>query len=216
MADAGCIFCGGTGTTADMKPCTCAGSGEVQKINPNKVPNAYKDISEFDSSFLPGFVSQAYKDFMQNIYGDMKTSCKLDRNLLICSPPNSGKTILAYSVYNNLDNRGVRHLPLMDLLEVRDLMHGYSKDKELLLLLEKSPIVFVILPADVPTRFVDTMSMIIQRRVRTGGGTIFLYGGTSKSLSNIDTYGKLSLLKGDGSYSSLGVYSYTRTDITED
>ena len=74
-------------------------------------------------------------------------------------------------------------------------------------------ILFVRSPSVITYDTYNNMSMLLDRRVRRGGSTIFLYNGTWRSLTSIDKRGTLKFLQGDGSGTSLEVSSwYKETD----
>jgi hypothetical protein len=54
----------------------------------------------------------------------------------------------------------------------------------------------------------DVMSYVVERRVRSDGFTIFLYGGTLDDLKFIDKYNRLPNMLGTGSYNTIKVESF--------
>lgn len=206
-----CLLCGGTGKLVDLSPCeACAKEKESKPLSGFVVPKAYANVSAFDKTFLPNGLQSDYGVFVEDVIREIETTKRYDRNLILCAPPNSGKSIFAYSVFNLLHSKGINYLPLMDIMEARDLLHGYTRDREALVLLESSPVCFFVIPLDIPTRFAETISTIVQRRVRKGGGTVFLFGGTKQDLMSVDTYKKLDRQVGDGSYTSILIKSFTK------
>ena len=67
---------------------------------------------------------------------------------------------------------------------------------------------YLFVRAEVTYQVRATIATLIDRRVRRGNSTIFLYNGTWKSLTFGDESGLLKGLKGDGSFSSIHVYNY--------
>ncbi len=67
---------------------------------------------------------------------------------------------------------------------------------------------FLKIPAEVTYQVRTTIATIIDRRVRKGNSTIFIYNGTWSNLTFGDEQGILKGLQGDGSFSSIKVYNY--------
>lgn len=207
-----CLKCGGTGYTVHGKKCDC-GSVEERVIIPDsiKIPQQYQSIV-FSESLLPEYVDVSYKAYMRDLYRECTTCEKwFNRNILICAPPNSGKTVFAYSVIGTLYAKGVVVSDLMDIMEVRELIMAYYGDVRYSKSnIAEAKIVFIKIPQDLPVKLAETMSTIVERRVRHGVGTIFLFSGTKEDLKAQDRFGKLQALIGDGSYNSIEVKSWER------
>ena len=204
-----CLKCGGTGVRSDGSACDC---GVVQKIIIPKylaIPSQYQSV-RFDRSFLSSSLQDSYGSFMEKLVSEcVERPNQMNRNLLICAPPNSGKTVFAYTVYGMLYAKGVRTLRFMDIVEARQtLLDYYNTDLEMLELFNQTPIVILKIPMDVPPRFPEIIGTIIERRVRSGHSTIFLYDGTGDDLLAQDRFGKLKSFLGDGSYHSIELKSW--------
>jgi hypothetical protein len=175
-----------------------------------EIPPQYQGVM-FTRELLSDKLPREYGVFVQSIVDDVKRNVPLTRNVLLCAPPNSGKTVFAYTCYGLQYNRGVAIPKLMDLLEAREKLQAlYNVDIEAVELISKSPVAFFKIPMDLPNRFGEIMSTILERRVRNGGATIFLYNGTITDLKALDKFQKFQSLIGDGNYNSLLVKSYSK------
>lgn len=205
-----CLKCGGTGIRPDFTRCDCTAGKVIELPYYQNIPMQYQGV-KFDRSFLPSKLHGSYGHFMEQLLKDCTDGIgTFYSNILICSPPNSGKTILAYNVYSILRSKGITIPIPMDLLEIHvEMTKYYNSNIEFLDTLSKSRLAFIKIPLDLPNKFPEIMHTIIERRVRYNGATIFLYGGSKYDLLNQDTFGKLDAIIGDGSFNSIKVYSYT-------
>ena len=101
-------------------------------------------------------------------------------------------------------------VPLYDVLEIRRKMMDYDMGRSDEESLYTVPYLFVRIPAEVNYLVRTTIATILDRRVRQGHTTIFLYNGTWGTLTYGDDTGIISGLQGDGSFTSLDVYSYSK------
>ncbi len=206
-----CLKCGGTGVLVSGETCDCGVCVECMLPAFVKVPSQYQNNC-FDARLLPQWLPSDYGVFMTNLVRNFTTKQDLmHQNILICSPPNSGKTVMAYTVIGMLYMQGHKVFGLMDIMEVRGiLMEQYHVDWESLGLLVDAPVIFIKIPLDIPARLAATVSTVVERRVRRGGSTVFLYSGCRDDLVAQDTFGNLQALFGDGSYNSVMVKSWRR------
>lgn len=206
-----CLKCGGTGITVDGTPCDCRHNGVVDIPVVLEVPSIYQ-TSEFSASLVPIKMPKTYGLELEDIINVIKSKGKYTHNVLICSPPNTGKTVFAYTIYRHQYVRGLSMSEVMDLTEARELINSTSYDEHVQIDKNKlitCPVAVIKIPLDLPNKFAETMSTIVERRVRKNGVTIFLYGGTIYDLYNQDKYGVLKNIIRDGSYNSLKVMSYS-------
>lgn len=204
-----CLKCGGTGFLLSGELCDCGVKTIYYVPEVLEVPMQYQGV-RFNSRLLPPNVQGGYADYMDAMYRTLTSnSIQGRKNVLICAPPNTGKTVFAYSVLIDQYMKGVSVVPLMDIMEVRAIMmNPYDIDVEKVESISKSQVMFIKIPMDLPSRLAESMSTIIERRVRNSASTIFLYSGTYKDLIAQDTFGKLRMLIGDGSYNSIEVKSF--------
>ena len=204
-----CLKCGGSGFMCGNIPCDCGAKSPLIVPENLHVPSTYQSI-RFNKELLPYGMHISYGAYMESLIKTCTSNIATFRqNILICSPPNSGKTVFAYTVIGMLFAKGVTMPELMDIMEVRNLLMSiYNVDQEKVKLLSTAPLAIIKLPMDLPPKFAETMSTIIERRVRHNGSTIFLYGGTKDDLLAQDTFGRLRSLLNDGSYNSIAVKSW--------
>lgn len=204
-----CIKCGGTGIDALGNPCSCGINKKIEMPVCLKVPMQYQGL-KFNKAFIRKGLPPLYGETLDKILQECIDSFgQFKRNILICAPPGSSKTIWAYTLYSMLFSMGCEIPEIMDLMQCREiLLNYYTEDKEALRLLSTAPLAVIKIPWDLPNRFVETVSTIIDRRVRANCSTIFLYNGSKTDLKARDSFGKLSMLEGDGYFNSLKIYSW--------
>lgn len=203
-----CLKCGDTGFDSDGNPCDKCNSGSATSLPVIfEIPEQYQS-SMFDKSFLPNWLLPAYGIALQEIVDTVKRTYEYKRNVLVCAPPNSGKTVFAYTIERIMLSANLAMPPIYDMNEVRKIMGDIYNKGESYNLFVKSQLAIVKIPMDVPTKFVEIMNTIMDLRLRNSGATIFLYDGTKEDLENIDRYDKFEYLVGDGSYHTVKVHSY--------
>lgn len=205
-----CLKCGGTGLMWDGTPCTCgAGASNMELPVILDIPEQYQSVY-FDKSFLPSGLHESYGSVLQGIISEVSVNKSYSKNVLICAPSNSGKTVFAYTLYKIFYKNGLPFSDVYDLNEVKKLMTDiYTKDDKYNLLLE-SRLAVVKIPLDLPSKFVETMLTILDLRLRHSGKTIFLFDGSKEDLLAQDKYNRLEDVLGDGSYHTIQCFSYTR------
>lgn len=204
----GCLRCAGSGKIIGGAPCPVC-SKELSKITPivYGVPAQYQGI-KFDKSFLPEKEQNTYGVFMEELMQTIINDYSFyQKNILICSRPNSGKTVWAYNLYSILSSKGYDMPPYKDIVEVRNILNSYA-DKDMVNLYSEARCAIIRLPRDMQFWMFDTMSYILERRVRANGFTIFMFGGTEEELVSIDKKGSLKHLKGTGAYNTICVKSF--------
>ena len=205
-----CLKCNGTGITVDGSPCDCRSSGAIDIPIVLEVPSIYQ-TAEFSASLVPIRMPRTYGMDLEDIIDVIKSKGRYNINLLICSPPNTGKTVFAYTVFRHQYVRGLPMSEIMDLIEAKELLNSISYDEQTIMNKDKlitCPVAIIKIPLDLPNKFAETMSTIVERRVRKNGVTIFLYGGSIYDLQNQDRFGVLKNIIRDGSYNSIKVMDY--------
>lgn len=204
-----CLKCGDTGIMLDGNPCDCGAGQEIELPTILEMPEQYQQ-SMFDRSFLPKWLHPAYGLALQEIVSSVKTTLDYKLNVLICAPPNSGKTTFAFTIFRILYNAGIPMPNIYDLNEIRKMFADtYNRSEEYDLFIG-AKLAVVKIPMDVPSKFVETMMSIIDIRSRHSGHTIFLFDGSKFDLSNQDKYEKLQYLEGDGNYHTVKIHSYSK------
>lgn len=204
-----CLKCGGTGILINGEQCDCGISETVILPTFMEIPFQYQGVT-FNEQLLPKKLPSSYGSYMTKLMRECTRELHLfHRNVLICSPPNSGKTIFAYTVYGILYAKGFIVPELMDIIELRELLiNPYLENKSQLEAVKQAPVLIIKIPQDLPNKLPETMSMVIERRVRKGHSTIFLFSGSKEDLIAQDRFGKLQLSIGDGTYNSIEVVSW--------
>lgn len=206
--NASCIKCGGTGRLISGELCPDCG-GNLIKNTPIvcTVPVQYQGVA-FDKTFLPEKEQEVYGSFMEELMTTIINDYAFyQKNLLICSRPNSGKTVWAYNLYSILSSKGYEIPTLRDIVEVRDILNSYS-NKDEVNLISTARCAVIKIPRDLQPWMFDTISYLIERRVRNDGFTIFLFGGTEEDLKYIDKFNRLKDLKGTGAYNTIKIESF--------
>lgn len=198
--------CASSGITVDGSRCDCTSLSSADIPIVLDIPKIYQTV-EFSKELLPIKMDSSYGFELQRIIEEVKANGSYHCNTLICSPPNTGKTILAYTIFRHMFLKGLKIPPLMDLSEVKSLLsYTYSQEdnikREIFL---NSTLAVIKIPSDVPNKFAEIMHTIIEKRVRRNGTTIFLFGGPLRMLKSRDPYKFLNNIIRDGSYNSLKV-----------
>lgn len=203
-----CLICGGTLKTALGEPCPeCTKKEGLQAPVVAGIPLQYQGVN-FDKSFLPQELQKDYGTFMEDLLITIVNDIAFyQKNLIICSRPNSGKTVWAYTLYARLIAKGFETPPLMDIVEARDALNTWD-NKEKGILLSSARCAVIKIPRDMQFWMFDTMSYILERRVRSNGFTIFLFGGSLDDLNAIDRKSTLSVMRGTGAYNTVKIHSY--------
>lgn len=210
-----CSKCGGTGTRIDGSICDCVRSKDTvyADLVGIEIPEQYQGI-RFSGELVPADVDISYSHVLEDLHTSITTMQLESKNICICSPPMHSKTVWAYSCIQNLFRQRLPVLPLYDVLEMRRMMYDYDMGRSQEADQYDVKYLFVKIPAEITYQVRTTIATLIDRRVRRGKGTIYIYNGTWNNLTSGDG-GMLSNLLGDGSYSSMRVYTYSKTKAKE-
>lgn len=202
----GCLKCGGTLKMANGKPCPdCASEIKVAPIVQG-IPMQYQG-TQFDRKFLPEKEQGKYGTFMEELLTTIVNDIAFyQKNMLICSRPNSGKTLWAFNIITVLNSKGFNIPVLKDIAEVRGILNSYNIDE--VNTWSTARVVFVKLPRDMAPWMFDTISYLVERRVRSDGFTVFLYSGKYEELKQCDKYDRLKDIIGNGAYNTIKVESF--------
>lgn len=200
-----CAICGNMGIKLDGTPCECKISEETifSDVVCLDIPEQYQGVV-FNQSLVPSDCGEAYQNFMQTVFDQITTFRLRNKNMVICSPAGHSKTILAYSVIQSLFRKRMPTCALYDVLEIKrissDIDLGRKDADEMIY---KAPYLFTKIPIDTSFATYATIAMLIDRRVRRGHSTIFLYNGSWEQLIYGDNRGVMTSLLGDGAYGTL-------------
>lgn len=214
-----CAKCGNTGYLLDGTPCDCRTRPEYLFSGTEclEVPESYRGI-KFSESLLPSFMGDAYAKSMSEIYDSIVSLRWRYKNAIICSPPQTGKAVLAYACIQELFRRGMTVFPIYDVLECKRILLDMDYGRSQLLEVEnptniyKAEYMFVNIPAITNYDVYDTIMVLLDRRVRRGLSTVFMYEGTWDQFIHNDVKGNVKNSKGTGSRITLEVYSWRRKD----
>lgn len=209
-----CLDCGGTGIKVDGSPCpTCSSilqSKAVSSFHGATVPMQYQGVV-FDRMFLPVSLQKPYGEYMEDLLTTISNDYQIyQKNLLICSRPNSGKTVWAYNLIMMLTDKGYEIPTLLDLMTVREHLNYKSDDTELQHLVQHSRGLIVRIPADMQFWMFNVMQSIIERRVAHNGFTVFIYSGNYSNLKMADRDNILDSLIGSGSFHTIKLEDFTK------
>lgn len=210
-----CTLCGNTGIDIKGNVCSCRANVKsiFDSVSCLDIPEQYRGI-KFAKALVPKDLDESYSEYLQGIYDKILTGKWNQHNVVIASPIGHSKTILAYSCLENMFRNGIPTFPVFDVLELKRIMldmdmcrtQAYSVDnpEEFLTV----PILFVRIPRVSSWEMYDTISVIVDRRVRRGNSTIFLYSGYWSQLVRNDRAHILQGMVGDGSFSTIEVKSW--------
>lgn len=210
-----CAKCGGAKVKLNGEPCECSiGIHELYAdVTCFDIPEQYRSIS-FNEELVPDTWGGSYRDCLKQLHTDISTTTLKGKNFVICSPPRRSKTIFAYSTMRRLFKSGIPVFPLYDVLELRnkynllDMGKKSDVEDEDLTLLNTVPYLFVRIPNVLSNDVFNIASFILDRRVRHGTSTIFLFNGTWERIVAADTYSAFTAYQGDGSYCSFSVKTW--------
>ena len=210
-----CTKCGNTGIDIDGNPCDCRvnSSSFYETVSCLEIPEQYRGIS-FNESLVPKDLPEGYTYFLKSIHDDMLAGRLLKRNILICSPINHSKSILAYSCIEIMFRNGIPIVPLFDVLEVKRILLDFDLGKKQTYEVKEPadivtvPLMFVKIPRITSWEVFDAIAVLLDRRVRRNNATVFIYDGSWNQLIYNDKQNLLTGLMGDGYYNTLEVKSW--------
>lgn len=209
-----CLDCGGTGVKVDgsiCQPCMAKlKSKAVSSYHGTTVPMQYQGVV-FDRMFLPVSLQKPYGEFMEDLANTIINDYSIyQKNLLICSRPNSGKTVWAYNLIMMLADKGHIIPTILDLMTVREHLHYRTQDTDTRIMVEQGRCLIVRLPADMQFWMFGIMHAILERRVAHNGFTIFLYSGKYTNLELADKDGVLKSILGSGAFHSIRLEDFSK------
>lgn len=218
-----CIKCGNLGKDMDGNPCECRKTitSVYDAVSCLEIPEQYRGIT-FAKELLPPDVDSSYGEFLQELYSTIMSGVLPKENYLIASPIGHGKTVFAYACIEQLFRRGYEIFPIYDVLELVNIMTNFDMGRKQAYEVENPerlmqvPLLFVKIPRSSRYEVFDAISMVLDRRVRRDGITIFLFDGTYNYLVGLDRNNILEGLAGNGHYSSVKVKSWSQNRIQPD
>lgn len=205
-----CYKCCNEGLDIDGNICECRLNVKsfYDTVSCLDIPEQYRGI-QFNKMLVAKDMPEAYAEYLDSIHQEICSNRWKNHNLCLCSPTAKSKTILAYSCMESLFRHGVEIFPLYDVLELKRIMLDMDLCRQQLYGTENpeklftAALVFIRIPRVITWEIYDTMVTILDRRVRRGNSTIFLYNGSWEQLIKLDKMNVLAGLLGDGSYNSI-------------
>lgn len=210
-----CVKCGNTGIDINGNVCTCRVNVKsfYDAVSCLDIPEQYRGIS-FSSNLVPKDLPDAYAKYLQDLHDAISAGKWNTHNVVLASPIGHSKTILAYSCIEVLFRNGVPTFPVYDILEIKRMLTDMDMCRKQLYEVKNPeqivtvPILFAKIPRISSWEIYDTIAMILDRRVRRGNSTIFLYDGSWQQLIYNDKNNILAGIVGDGNYSTIEVKSW--------
>lgn len=211
-----CSKCSNTGIDIDGNPCTCRFNAQTfyESVSCMDVPEQYQGVT-FNSALVPRDVDPSYAVFLQKLFDDVSTGKTIKQNMCICSPVGHSKNVFAYSCIEMMFRHGIPTFPVYDILEAKRLLLDTDFNRKPLYPVENpenltlTPNLFIKVPRVITWEVYDTMVMILDRRMRRGNYTIFLYDGNWGQLVALDKNEIVTSLMGDGNFNTLAVRSWS-------
>ena len=188
----GCLKCGDTGMMANGDTCSCGIQQRIILPDSLKIPVQYQNV-RFSKLLVREELRDSYGNYMESLLQECTENLfTFHKNIIICAPPNSGKTVWAYTVCGILYAKNVKMPEILDIMQLWGVMTSYYRSPaELVESVSNARLAVFKIPLDLPSKFIETISTVIERRVRNNSSTIFMYSGRWEDLVAQDTFGKL-------------------------
>ena len=217
--DTYCPKCGGSGIlphTNELCDCINARHAFGEGISCLDIPRQYSGKT-FNPKLIPKDCGEIYINYLTDIHNKLVTQKLSNYNCLICSPIAHSKTIMAYDVIENLYRKRVPTFPIFTTAEMRNVLNSLDIGQETTYGMStpasnftKAPYIFVKIPILLEWSTFPLIMDIMDRRVRRGLSTIFLFDGDYNSLIKMDRQYILQQLQGNGSYMTLDIHKFFR------
>lgn len=200
-----CPKCGGMGITLDGERCECSKTinDVYTDVSCLEIPEQYRSIQ-----LIPDLISDighgSYRRFLDDLHTRLSSLDERGVNRIICAPPRHSKTIFAYATMRRLFKHGIDVVPLYDLYELKSLLLSAPENDPL----HTVPVLFVKFPPILNSEVFQTAALLLDRRVRRGNSTIFLFNGTWDSIKRADKFENFTPYAGDGAFCTVSVHSW--------
>lgn len=217
-----CPKCMNTGIDIDGNPCSCRFNAKsfYDTVSCLDIPEQYRGI-KFNGSLVSSDMPQGYANLLQDIHDKVLTGKWGFKNLILASPIGHSKTILAYSCIESLFRQGCITFPVYDILEIKRILLDMDTGRKPVYEVEEperlitSNMLFVKIPRLTSWEVYDTIALLLDRRVRRGNSTIFIYDGNWSELIYNDKRNILTGLMGDGYYNTIEVQSWNANSVSK-
>lgn len=207
-----CEICGGTGILLDGTPCECGRYTKDEGITCLSIPEAYRG-NTFNPELLPlDRMNIFYKEYMEELYQKITTMRLRNKNIFLCSPMKTGKTVLAYACTEYLFKRNIATFPYFDILELASIMKAVDIGKDPILInsdeveplnVYLAPYLFVKMTSEINYQVIETIIKLVDRRTRRGNVTIILSHLSWSQIVERDPTKLFKTLGGNGSFGTL-------------
>lgn len=200
-----CPKCGGSGITLDGSRCECSLTIQdvYTEVSCLEIPEQYRSIN-LVKELIPDIGKGSYRNFLDDLHTRLSSLDERGVNHIICAPPRHSKTIFAYATMRRLFKSGIDVVSLYDLYEMKNMLLTAQENDPL----HTVPVLFVKFPPMLNAEVFQTAALLLDRRVRRGNGTIFLYNGTWDNLKRADKFENFTPYAGDGSFCTVAVHSW--------
>lgn len=219
-----CPKCGGSGITPKGDVCTCRNAQHAfgEGVCSLDIPRQYSGKT-FNPRLVPGDCGPAYQTFLSHIHNDTIALKILNYNCLICSPISHAKTVCAYSALEALFRKNIPTFPVCNIMEIRHILrdfdNGVTGDYQFetpASNLMTAPYIFIKIPIILTWEVYPTIADILDRRVRRGLSTFFLYDGYIDEIKKYDKNKIVESLTGNGSYFTIDIHNFYRINKESD
>ena len=215
--DTYCPICGGSGIVPHTNElCTCVNAQKAfgEGISCLDIPKQYAGKT-FNPKLLPVDCGPLYSKFLTDLHNKLVAQKVRNYNCLICSPIAHGKTVMAYSVIEALYKKNIPIFPIFTTSEMRNVLSSLDNGQETTYGMSTpasnftvAPFIFVKIPILLDWSTYPMILDIMDRRVRRGLSTIFLYDGDFDNLVKFDKNNIIAQLRGNGSYMTLDIHKF--------
>jgi len=84
----------------------------------------------FNKVLVPSDLGEEYRTFMERLYDDITLLRMQYHNLIVCSPHQHSKTVLAYSCIERLFRASLPVFPVCDIMEIRNLLNAIDMGRK--------------------------------------------------------------------------------------
>ena len=216
--DTYCPICGGLGIKKDGTLCDCPNAQRAfgEGVSCLDIPKQYAG-KEFNSKLIPRDCGDIYINYLTTLHNNLITQKISTYNCLVCSPIAHSKTIMAYSVIENLYRKHIPTFPVFTTSEMRNVLNSLDNGQETTYGTSTpasnflvAPYIFVKIPILLEWSTFPIILDIMDRRVRRGLSTIFLYDGDYENLVKMDKNNIIAQLRGNGYYMTLDIHKFFR------
>ena len=214
-----CSKCDMTGYTYNGEICDCIWGHKIKekKLKEIKVEQENDKIrrgvipEQYGGIFCGEFVREPYNEtlgeYLEKVHAYIKSNHVIPRNILVCSPPRTGKTFFQYSIISYCVENNINFCRPLFISDISNMINDKSQI-EMMSKIITTPIVFVNIDEAVILGFVDIIQTLISKRVNIGYQTMFFSESRYETLCKKPTGLKLRELKGDGLFKSLDIQDF--------